>query len=100
MASSIATTTEATSRSRNVQVVVVVYSRFGVLQQLAEGVVQGVMGVPGAEPHIIEIPDAPLDELRPGETEEERNTRRTLILQRLASADAVIVGTPAYFGTM
>jgi NAD(P)H dehydrogenase (quinone) len=100
MASSVSTLLEGTTHSRGVQVLVVVYSRFGVLRRLAEAVVEGVTAVAGAEPHIIEIPDEPVDELRPGESQGERNQRRTVVLQRLAAADAVIVGTPAYFGSM
>ena len=88
------------SHARTTQVAIVVYSRFGVLRELAEALVQGVRTVGGADAHIIEVADEPIDQLKAGETESERTQRRAVLLQRLAAADAVIIGAPAYFGGM
>jgi NAD(P)H dehydrogenase (quinone) len=83
-----------------VQVVVVVYSRFGVLERLCEQIVDGVHGVAGARAHVIEVAEQPIDELLPGESEAERNRRREILMERLRMADALIVGAPAYYGSM
>jgi NAD(P)H dehydrogenase (quinone) len=94
-----AATTMSTSASR-VQVAIVVYSRFGVLRQLAEALAEGVTSVGSAQAHIIEVTDEPLDRLAPGETEAQREQRRVVLLERLSAADAVVIGAPAYFGSM
>src|SRR5579871_229458 len=83
-----------------VQVVVVVYSRFGVLERLCEQIVDGVNSLPGARAHVIVIAEQPVDELRPGESEAERNRRREVLTEQLRMADALIVGAPAYYGSM
>jgi NAD(P)H dehydrogenase (quinone) len=82
------------------QVLIVVYSRFGVLKRLAEAVASGVSSVPGAEPQLLEVVDEPIDQLRPGEAPAERSQRRAILVERLMQADALIVGSPAYFGSM
>jgi len=83
-----------------VRVLVMVYSRFGVLQRLADDIVEGAQKVPQVQVHVLPIDDVPIDELRPGETEDDRARRRTVLVDRLSTADALIVGAPAYFGTM
>jgi NAD(P)H dehydrogenase (quinone) len=83
-----------------VQVAVVVYSRFGVLRQLAEALVEGATSVAGTQAHIIEVTDEPVDQLPAGETAADGAARRAVVLQRLTAADAVIIGAPAYFGGM
>jgi NAD(P)H dehydrogenase (quinone) len=88
------------SGARPTHVAIIVYSRFGVLRQLAEALVEGVRSIEGAEAHVIEVTDEPLDQLKVGETESDRAQRRAVLLQRLASADAVVIGAPAYFGGM
>ena len=85
---------------QRVQVAIVVYSRFGVLRQLAEALIEGVNSVTGAEAHMIEVTDEPIDDLQPGETESGRAQRRHILMERLAAADAVVIGAPAYFGSM
>jgi hypothetical protein len=54
------------------EVLILVYSRFGVLERLAGGVAQGAQSVAGVEVHILGVEDEPIDHLRPGETEEDR----------------------------
>jgi NAD(P)H dehydrogenase (quinone) len=88
------------TQGSDVQVLVVVYSRFGVLERLSERIVEGVRGVSGAGAHVIEVAEQPIDELLPGESEAERNGRREVLMEWLRAADAVIVGAPAYYGSM
>ena len=93
-----------------VLVVVVVYSRFGVLERLCERIVDGVRDVSGAGAHVIEVAEQPIDELLPGEGEAERSRRREVVMEWLRAADALIVGAqqadalivgaPAYYGSM
>jgi NAD(P)H dehydrogenase (quinone) len=83
-----------------VKVLIVVYSRFGVIRRMSEAVAEGVGRVPGAEAELLETGDEPIDSLRPGETPADRGRRREVLMERLGAADAVIVGSPAYFGSM
>jgi NAD(P)H dehydrogenase (quinone) len=94
------TEAEIMTQSADVQIVVVVYSRFGVLEQLAQHIVEGVHDLSGAKAHVIQVAEQPIDELLPGESEGERNQRREVLMERLRVADALIVGAPAYYGSM
>jgi NAD(P)H dehydrogenase (quinone) len=76
------------------------YSRFGVVRRMSEAVVEGVGRVPGAEAQLLEVDDEPIDALRPGETADDRTRRRAILIERLQAADAIVVGSPAYFGSM
>ena len=100
MTTSIEATFVDDAQQERVHVAIVVYSRFGVVRRLAEAVVEGVESIGRAEAHIIEVTDEPVDQLRPAETEPDRNQRRAVLQRRLAAADAVIIGSPAYFGSM
>jgi NAD(P)H dehydrogenase (quinone) len=82
------------------EVLIVYYSRFGVLKDLAEAIAEGVQREPGAEVHLLEVGDAPIDTPLPGEDEQAVALRRAPLLNRLAAADAVIIGAPSYFGSM
>jgi NAD(P)H dehydrogenase (quinone) len=88
------------TQGSDVQVLVVVYSRFGVLERLSERIVEGVRGASGAGAHVIEVAEQPIDEPLPGESEAERNGRREVLMEWLRAADALIVGAPAYYGSM
>jgi NAD(P)H dehydrogenase (quinone) len=88
------------SQGSDVQVLVVVYSRFGVLKRLSERIVEGVRDASGAGARLIEVAEEPIDELLPGESEAEHNRRREVLMEWLRVADALIVGSPAYFGSM
>ena len=88
------------TQGSDVQVLLVVYSRFGVLNQLGERIVEGVRNVSGAAAHVMEVAEQPIDELLPGESEGERNRRREVLMEWLRVADALIVGAPAYYGSM
>lgn len=82
------------------EVLIVYYSRFGVLKDLAEAIAEGVQRESGAEVHLLEVGDAPIDTPRPGEDEQAVALRRAPLLNRLTAADALIVGAPSYFGSM
>jgi NAD(P)H dehydrogenase (quinone) len=81
-------------------ILVVYYSRFGAVRALAECIAEGAREVDGLKVDLLEIDDRPIDEPRPGESAQELASRRAEVLDRLVSADALIVGAPAYFGTM
>jgi NAD(P)H dehydrogenase (quinone) len=88
-------------RSAPIRLLIVYYSRFGVLRLLAEGIANGARAaVPDAEVECLEIEDTSIEQLRPGETAAQMQARRALLLDRLSMADALIVGSPAYFGSM
>jgi NAD(P)H dehydrogenase (quinone) len=89
----------ATPRS-DAEILIVYYSRFGVLRLLADRIAEGAREINGIKVELLEIDDRPVDELRPGESPEDMARRRARVLNRLISADALIVGAPAYFGSM
>jgi NAD(P)H dehydrogenase (quinone) len=89
----------ATPRS-DAEILIVYYSRFGVLRLLADRIAEGAREINGIKVELLEIDDRPIDELRPGESPEDMSRRRASVLNWLSSADALIVGAPAYFGSM
>jgi NAD(P)H dehydrogenase (quinone) len=91
---------EGAARMPATRVLIVVYSRYGALRRMADALVEGIRGVPEAEAHLLELDDMPIDQLRPGENEQQHAERRDVMLQRLGAADALVVGAPAYFGSM
>lgn len=82
------------------RVLVVYYSRFGVIRQMAEEIAAGASRVDGVVTDLLQVEDAPLGLALPGETEQAMLRRRGAIVERLAEADAIVVGSPAYFGSM
>jgi NAD(P)H dehydrogenase (quinone) len=82
------------------RIVIVYYSRFGVLEALAEQIATGAREVQGVQVDLLAVDDRPIHEPRPGESEQETGRRRAEALDRLSAADALIVGAPAYFGSM
>jgi NAD(P)H dehydrogenase (quinone) len=81
-------------------VLVVYYSRFGAVEQLAKCIAQGAQGVENVSVELLEVDDQPIDEFRTGEDENTMLARRARIINRLTTADALIVGSPGYFGGM
>jgi NAD(P)H dehydrogenase (quinone) len=81
-------------------ILIVYYSRFGVLRALAECIAQGAREVEGLTVDLLEVDDRPVGDPRPGENEHDPSRRRAETLSRLVSADALVVGAPAYFGSM
>lgn len=84
------------------RILLVYYSRFGAIQAMAGHIQEGIARVPGTEVDLLEVGDDPLTALRAGEpvANAEANERRLALLDRVASADALVVGSPAYFGSM
>jgi NAD(P)H dehydrogenase (quinone) len=80
------------------RVLVVFYSRFGAIRDMAGCVREGAARVPDTAVELLEVGDAPFPELQGGANDEETRTRRTALLDRVARADALVVGGPAYFG--
>jgi NAD(P)H dehydrogenase (quinone) len=85
---------------RETDILIVYYTRYGTLGRLAEEIAAGARAVPRTTVSLLRVEDQPIEELRPGEDEAGMQRRRAVILQRLAAADALIVGAPAYFGSM
>jgi NAD(P)H dehydrogenase (quinone) len=84
----------------DVQILIVYYSRFGAVRALAEQIAEGARRVKGVEVRFLEVGDRPVEELEPGESAEEMATRRAVLVNQLARADALVVGAPCYFGSM
>ena len=83
-----------------VRILIVYYSRFGAIEALAERLAEGVGRLSGARAELLEVEDQPLEELRPGEGADDMVRRRAAVLNELTTADALVVGGPAYFGGM
>jgi hypothetical protein len=71
----------------NLTIVVVYYSRFGVLKTLAELIVEGARQVEYVDVQVLEVDDRPLEELLPGETAQDMQRRHAAVVNQLASAD-------------
>lgn len=84
----------------SVRVLIVYYSRFGVLKSLADLIAEGARQVANVDVDLLEVEDRPIEELLPGESEDDMRRRRAVTLNRLVTADALVVGSPAYFGSM
>jgi NAD(P)H dehydrogenase (quinone) len=82
------------------RILIAYYSRFGVLKTLAEQIAEGAHLVRGVDVDLLEIEDLPVIEVRPDEDEDAMHRRRAALLNRLAAADAIVVGSPSYFGSM
>ena len=85
---------------RNLQLLIIYYSRFGAIKALADQIAEGARQVNGVDIEFLEVEEQPIEELRPGEKVEDMERRRSNILKQVAKADALIVGAPAYFGGM
>ncbi len=83
-----------------IRVLIVYYSRFGAVERLAQLVAEGAQRVEHVAVDLLEVEDQPIDALRPGEDENAMLSRRAAVVNRLTTADALIVGSPGYFGDM
>jgi NAD(P)H dehydrogenase (quinone) len=90
----------AEETDRPLQILIVYYSRFGAIKELAGIIAEGVGKVHGASVDLLAVEEQPLGEARGDETDEQVRQRRGAITDRLARADALIIGGPAYFGSM
>jgi len=87
--------------AESLRVLVIYYSRFGAIRELAGYVREGIARVPGTAIDLLEIGDDPIPELQGEELrDEEAHARRTALLDRVAQADALVIGGPAYFGSL
>jgi len=86
------------------KVLVLYYSTYGHLHRMAEAVAQGVKEVDGAEVVLRRVPETLPESVleKMGATEAQKSLAHvpTATIEDLASADAVIFGTPTRFGNM
>jgi NAD(P)H dehydrogenase (quinone) len=86
------------------KVLILYYSTYGHIHQMAEAVAQGVKEVPGAEAILRRVPetlpDGVLEQMGAVEAQKTLSQVPTATVEDLASADAVIFGTPTRFGNM
>ncbi|HEX5504742.1 MAG TPA: NAD(P)H-dependent oxidoreductase [Thermomicrobiales bacterium] len=83
-----------------VRIMVVYYSRFGAIAALAGEIAAGARAVAAVEVQLLPVDERPLDEPRPGESADDALRRRAALLNDLTAAHALVVGAPAYFGSM
>jgi len=86
------------------RVLIVYYSMYGHIRKMAEAVAEGVREVPGAEAVLRRVPETLSEEAlkKMGALEAQKALAHVPIatVDELASADAVIFGTPTRFGNM
>ncbi|VVB60625.1 NAD(P)H dehydrogenase (quinone) [uncultured archaeon] len=86
------------------KVLIIYYSMYGHIYRVAEAVAEGVRQVKSAEVEMRRVPETLTQDIleREGALEFQKTYSRTLIctLEDLASADAIIFGTPARYGNM
>lgn len=86
------------------KVLIVYYSMYGHIHKMAEAVAEGVREVGGAEAILRRVPETLPEEVleKMGAIESQRSMSNVPIctVEELASADAVIFGTPTRFGNM
>jgi NAD(P)H dehydrogenase (quinone) len=86
------------------RVVIVIYSMYGHVLKMAEAVAEGVREVPGCEVTIKRVPETLPEEVlaKMGALEAQKGMEHIPLVQLedLASADAIIFGTPTRFGNM
>ncbi len=86
------------------KVLIVFYSMHGHVMKLAEAVAEGVREVPGCEVTIKRVPETLPEEVlgKMGAIEAQKAMSHIPLIQpeELASADAIIFGTPTRFGNM
>ena len=86
------------------KVLIVYYSMYGHINKMAEAVAEGVKEVKGAEAILRRVPETLPEEVleKMGAVEAQQSMSNVPIctVEELASADAVIFGTPTRFGNM
>lgn len=86
------------------KVLIVYYSMYGHIHRLAEAVAEGVKDIAGAETLVRRVPETLSEEILTamGALETQRSFAHIPVctIDELASADAVIFGTPTRFGNM
>ncbi len=86
------------------KVLILFYSMYGHIYRLAEAIAEGVREVPGAEAILRRVPETLSEEIlkKMGALEPQKAFAHIPICQveELASADAILFGTPTRFGNM
>ncbi len=86
------------------RIVVVIYSMYGHIYQMSEAIAAGVREVPGCEAIIKRVPETLPEEVleKMGALDAQRSMAHISLVEAedLASADAIIFGTPTRFGNM
>ena len=82
------------------RILIIYYSRFGVVKRLAECIAEGARAVGSVDVRFLEVTDRSVEDIRPGKNESEMLQRRAATVNQLHWADALIVGAPGYFGSM
>lgn len=86
------------------KVLIVYYSMYGHVHRMAEAIAEGARSVKGAEVALRRVPETLPQEVleKMGALEAKKNLEKVSIatVDELASADAVIFGTPTRFGNM
>ena len=88
------------------KILVVYYSLYGHVLQLAQAVVAGAKSVPGAEVVLRRVEDLPFNQAKLQESEHARATLEKqkdtpiVTLEDLKTADGILFGTPTRFGNM
>ena len=86
------------------KILIVFYSTYGHVHQMAEAVAEGVREIEGAEAVMRRVPEtlpeAVLEKMGAVEAQQKMSHVPICSVDELASADAVIFGTPTRFGNM
>ena len=86
------------------KILIVYYSMYGHVHRLAGAIAEGVKEVPGAEPVLRRVPETLPEEVLKNmgamETQKALAHIPACTVDELASADAIIFGTPTRFGNM
>jgi len=86
------------------KVLIVFYSMYGHVYRMAEAIAEGVKQVPGAEAILRRVPETLPEEvlMKMGAREPQKAFAKIPVatVEELASADAIIFGTPTRFGNM
>ena len=86
------------------KILIVYYSMYGHVHQMAQAIAEGVREVPGCEPILKRVPETLPDEVlaKMGALEAQKSMAKIPVATAddLQSADAIIFGTPTRFGNM
>ena len=96
---------EATMAGRSrtvypVRLLIVYYSRFGAIETLANRVAEGAQQVEGTEVRLLPVDDSFPETGGAVKDGGAAVARRAALLNQMVSSDAIVVGSPGYFGSM
>ena len=83
-----------------IRVAVVYYSRSGAIELLAQSIAEGARDLPGVDVRMVRVSDWVNGEVLPDRAGGAVSQQRTDMLNQLLVADAIVVGSPGYFGSM